>query len=418
MMEDLISRLKSHFENASIKRDNHETDNTYGIPAERKQFTKCWVLKHWDLFETVTDSELIAETNLLQPNLKTSNEVSNESCDAGKLDREKKFLGINCKKVFSSDKGFNKKEVKPLGETDSGFPGTAIETKCPGGPQCDSCQSLLKSLCRGCHYKVQSQTQCYFFSAFKKNKSKKMQNKQTQLEQLCTDCKDIVETEHGNIFCKSAESVPNLPKSSHRFKPSHSIPNLPKWSRQRKNLLSKRKKSNISRKHEKKNYINVSKVDRVKEPHQSRTRKTRNRFTSCQHDGSSMERVCGHNFGDNVMYCRPSIYSSPFKGKSKSIKTFVNTYNASTQSRSKGNRKDGISPNIDPCPQMIPNCSPILGDKTKGRLSCLKRLCPCDAACDFCEDLKFNWRLLTTLPKNWGTLLRDKHESEGFSSHR
>ncbi|KAI5735283.1 hypothetical protein M8J77_016596 [Diaphorina citri] len=434
MMEDLISRFKNKFDlHETLSGKCNNPDDVYGIPDERKLFTKSWVTKHLELFRTIVDNELIAEAQRTETKERSLDKLMfrlkgvpsmNENPDRLKAIISTRPGNSNHRnKILGQDKSCSKEKLKPkirLGETDSGLPGTTVLTntsmkKCLEGPACDSCQSLLKSLCRGCHYKIQTQGQCYFFSAFKKNKSKKLQNKQPPVEQLCSKCKVIVQEEHEPNICKALQS-------------NH---DLPKWSRQRKYILYNRKKS-LCRKPERKILDKPSKLDRAKDnKEQSKRRKTRNRYTSCFYRSNQGDK----HLGETLLHCQPSILSKlkseNWKIKSKSIKSCVKTFNASTQSRAAditGNRKKTkhcsrrssfVNNEISPSPQVTRETCPskrrpkVSAKTTDGRLSCLRKICPCDAACGFCEDFRFNWRFLTTLPKNWGKLVQEKCENEG-----
>ncbi|KAL1456829.1 hypothetical protein WDU94_001525 [Cyamophila willieti] len=447
MMEEMISRLKNHFDinddTVSAKCEHIENANAYGIPAERRVFTRSWVSKHSELFHKYTDSELIAETNAIQTNLESADQKQPDS----QIEKSDDIVMSSYKTLTCGviEKGMdhvnlNKKKLKStstkLGETDSGLPATveitnASVNKCTEGPQCESCQSLLNSLCRGCHYKVQTETDCYFFSTFKKNKSKKTPNKVLPIENLCNKCKSIVQDKHESSNCKSSQSVPpDLPKSSKNCKSVHSINDLPNWSRQRKYMLHNRKRS-LCKKPDKNCQKRMSKLDRNDRREkilQSRSRKPRNRYTSCLYK-SNNDLTFDKDFGDTLLHCKPSLFrklkSNNWKRK-KSLKSCVKTCNAGTQSRVAGvtgNKKRTKHTNTVEVTMENPPISPDtpfekcsskktaeVPPKRPGRLSRLKKICPCDAACEFCEDLKLNWRLLTTLPKNWGNFF---HHGKG-----
>lgn len=390
MIEDLISRFKSSFDmNANC--GCHNDDDKYGSPAERRAFTRCWVANHMELFQTITDSELIVETNrmeLHQPSLEEIDPVSATSLDVGRK--------LDLSFIYSGEENI-KSVSRNVAETDSGLPGTTVQTNVASvnrsleNPACNSCQSLLKSLCNGCHYKFQTHAQCYFFSVFKKNKSKKLKKLAPDMK-LCNNCKVIVTSVH---------DPPSHVKSIYSD-------DLPNWSRQRKNLLYKGKKS-LCRRPERNFLETKSKVDRKASKQRKNTRKIRTPYT-CRRRSSGYQPDETHH-GDTAMGSKvrkPSmlVKNNTFKGKAKSITSCDKSYKEIRVSHAAApqTNQDVVVENVSE------QRSSSYSTMSPRMLSPKKRRRCCDAACKIYEDIKSNCRLLTVLPKNWGNLVRrEKH---------
>lgn len=386
MIENLLLRLQSSFD-TSIKydRDRSREDDEYGNPAARGLYTQAWISNHSELFHTIKDRELIAETKSIKqqfilPDVMIDSTTRKLATSEAKID-----LARNTKKLDNL-----KKEAKTKEEVDSGLPYTTTQThstqKPIPKPTCDSCQSLLRSLCNGCYHKFQNQTQCYFFSTFKKNKSKKLK----ETDHLCGKCKAIMESEH-----------------------TRQSDDLPAWSRQRKGLLYKQKK-NMSGKPGQTRLCKHVKLDRAttknkKKAGRSRTRNSHNTPSFHQTSKDFVKK----RFGKDHSHCRKNAFDKLRKNASKQKKkteTCVTACNVGVPShtavlKNKQSERDVEEHSTTPKGTPRDKCQ---SSGAQGRLSWLKKLCPCDAACEFCEELKNNWRLLTTLPKNWGTLGQNK----------
>lgn len=396
MLEDLFSRIKCSLENMC----RPQYDESYGSPLERSAFTRCWIENHLELFHTITDSELIAEDlhmDLHQPSV-FPDEVENQVSTNISRAEKKMNLSFMSPGEDNNITTLNKNKLSKLEDIDSGLPGTTIQTRDASDcgslhktvPTCNSYESLLKSLCNGFHYnyKLHPQTQCYFFTVFKKDKSvktKKLKKETLDNKKLCKKCKVIVRGHE-----------------SHSKQKFPCFNDLPKWSQQRKDFLAKKNK-NYRKKSERKfsQIKSKSKVDQKSSKPKKKIKKPRNssifRRLSEKHTG-------GRQFGDD-------------------INSKLRALNKIKKKKSKSTKKCDKVVKVTPMyfdPTMIPYTKQEVADENdseeKRTLNSespedRKRYCP--AAYKLYEDLKTNCSLLKTLPKNWnkadGRVFENKH---------